>query len=114
YLNETQADGSVFSFLRRNQNAVNYSFSDMNDNTENFSWNAKLPLTLGKAEMTLSGGYSYFERSRDAQTDRFNFDTVGYSLEQLSGSFSEIFSDENILNRSEEHTSELQSRENLV
>jgi outer membrane receptor protein involved in Fe transport len=98
YLNETQADGSVFSFLRRNQNAVNYSFSDMNDNTENLSWNAKLPLTLGKAEMTLSGGYAYFERSRDAQTDRFNFDTVGYTLQQLSGSFSEIFSDENILN----------------
>src|SRR5690606_13860869 len=49
YLNETQADGSVFSFLRRNQNAVNYSFSDMNDNTENLSWNAKLPFTLGKA-----------------------------------------------------------------
>lgn len=97
-LNETQADGSVFSFLRRNQNAVNYSFGDMKDNTENFSWNAKLPLTLGKAEMTFSGGYSYFERSRNAQTDRFNFDTVGYSLQQLSGSFSEIFSDDNILN----------------
>ena len=48
--------------------------------------------------MTLSGGYAYFERSRDAQTDRFNFDTVGYTLQQLSGSFSEIFSDENILN----------------
>ncbi|WP_460859260.1 TonB-dependent receptor domain-containing protein [Rheinheimera gaetbuli] len=98
YLNETQADGSVFSFLRRNQNAVNYSFSDMKDKTENLSWNAKLPLTLGKAEMTFSGGYSYFERSRDANTDRFNFDTVGYSLQQLSGSFSEIFSDSNILN----------------
>ena len=97
-LNETQPDGSVFSFLRRNQNAVNYSFGDMKDNTENFSWNAKLPLTLGKAEMTLSGGYSYFERARNAQTDRFNFDTVGYSLQQLSGSFSEVFSDENILN----------------
>ncbi|WP_445765948.1 TonB-dependent receptor domain-containing protein [Rheinheimera sp.] len=97
-LNETQPDGSVFAFLRRNQNAVNYSFGDMKDNTENFSWNAKLPLTLGKAEMTLSGGYSYFERARNAQTDRFNFDTVGYSLQQLSGSFSEIFSDENILN----------------
>uniref|UniRef100_A0A486XT56 TonB-dependent receptor, homolog 3 n=1 Tax=Rheinheimera sp. BAL341 TaxID=1708203 RepID=A0A486XT56_9GAMM len=97
YLNETQEDGSVFSFLRRNQNAVNYSFSDMQDNTENFSWNAKLPLTLGKAEMTFSAGYSYFERSRDANTDRFNFDTVGYSLQQLSGSFSEIFSDSNIL-----------------
>ena len=55
YLNETQADGSVFSFLRRNQNAVNYSFSDMNDNTENLSWNAKLPFTLGKAEMIKEG-----------------------------------------------------------
>ena len=97
YLNETQADGSVFSFLRRNQNAVNYSFSDMKDNTENFSWNTSLPLTWGKAELLLSGGYSYFERSRNAQTDRFNFDTVGYSLQQLSGSFSQIFSDANIL-----------------
>lgn len=97
-LNENRADGSVFSFLRRNQNAVNYSFSDMNDNTENLSWNAKLPLTLGKAELALTGGYAYFERSRDAQTDRFNFDTVGYSLEQLSGRFSEIFSDANIAN----------------
>ena len=98
YLNETQADGSVFAFLRRNQNAVNYSFSDMKDNTENLNWNASLPFTLGKAELLLSGGYSYFERSRNAQTDRFNFDTVGYSLQQLSGSFSAIFSDENILN----------------
>ena len=97
-LNETQPDGSTFSFLRRNQNAVNYSFGDMKDNTENLSWNAKLPLTLGKAEMTFSGGYSYFERSRNARTDRFNFDTVGYSLQQLSGRFSEIFSDSSILN----------------
>ena len=96
-LNETQPDGSTFSFLRRNQNAVNYSFGDMKDNTENLSWNAKLPLTLGKAEMTFSGGYSYFERSRNARTDRFNFDTVGYSLQQLSGRFSEIFSDSSIL-----------------
>ena len=98
YLNETQDDGSVFSFLRRNQNAVNYSFGDMNDNTENGSWNLKLPFTLGKAEMTLSGGYAYFERSRDAQTSLFNFNTVGYTLDQLSGSFSEIFSDTNIQN----------------
>ncbi|KKO48256.1 TonB-dependent receptor [Arsukibacterium sp. MJ3] len=98
YLNETQADGSVFSFLRRNQNGVNYSFSDMSDNTENLSWNASLPLTLGKTELTLTGGYAYFERSRNAQTDRFNFDTVGFSLQQLSGRFSEIFADSSIVN----------------
>ncbi|MCB5225359.1 TonB-dependent receptor [Alishewanella sp. 16-MA] len=100
YLNETQADGSVFSFLRRNQNAVTYSFGDMQDNTENLSWNAHLPMTLGKAEITFSTGYNYFERNRDAQTDRFNFDTVGFSLQQLSGSFSDIFTDNNILDSS--------------
>ncbi|MDF3124588.1 TonB-dependent receptor [Rheinheimera sp. 1928-s] len=98
YLNEIQDDGTVTSFLRRNQNAVNYSFGKMEDNTENASWNAKLPFTLGKAEMTLNGGYSYFERTRESQTNLFNFNTVGYSLEQLGQSFSEIFSDESILN----------------
>ncbi|MDR7120237.1 TonB-dependent receptor domain-containing protein [Rheinheimera soli] len=98
YLNETQADGSVTSFLRRNQNAVNYSFGKMEDNTENASWNAKLPFTLGKAEMTLNGGYSYFERTRESETNLFNFNTVGYSLQQLGQNFSEIFSDANIRN----------------
>lgn len=98
YLNEIQADGSINSFLRRNQNAVTYSFGKMEDNTENGSWNAKLPFTLGKAEMVLNGGYSYFERTRDSETNLFNFSTVGYSLDQLSQSFSEIFSDESILN----------------
>jgi hypothetical protein len=98
YVNELQADGFFTSFLRRNQNAVNYSFGNMEDNTENGSWNAKLPFTLGKAEMVLNGGYSYFERTRDSETNLFNFSTVGYSLEQLSQSFSDIFSDESILN----------------
>lgn len=98
YVNELQADGSFTSFLRRNQNAVNYSFGKMEDDTENGSWNAKLPFTLGKAEMVLNGGYSYFERTRDSETNLFNFNTVGYSLEQLSQNFSEIFSDESILN----------------
>lgn len=98
YVNELQSDGSYSSFLRRNQNAVNYSFGTMVDNTENGSWNAKLPFTLGKAEMLLNGGYSYFERQRDSETNLFNFSTVGYKLEQLSQKFSQIFSDERILN----------------
>lgn len=97
YVNELQADGSFSSFLRRNQNAVNYSFGKMEDDTENGSWNAKLPFTLGKAEMVLNGGYSYFERTRDSETNLFNFNTVGYSLDQLSQKFSDIFSDESIL-----------------
>ena len=98
YVNELQADGSFSSFMRRNQNAVTYSFGRMEDDTENGSWNAKLPFTLGKAEMALNGGYSYFERTRDSETNLFNFSTVGYSLDQLSQKFSDIFSDESILN----------------
>jgi len=96
YLNEIGEDGSVTRFMRRNQNAVNYSFARMDDETENGSWNVKLPLTLGKAEMTLNAGYSYFQRERNSATDFFNFNTVGYTLDELGGSFSEIFSDVNI------------------
>jgi hypothetical protein len=97
-VNELQADGSFTSFLRRNQNAVNYSFGTMEDDTENGSWNAKLPFTLGKAEVVVNGGYSYFERQRESETNLFNFNTVGYSLEQLTQNFSQIFSNESILN----------------
>ncbi|MBU0914656.1 MAG: TonB-dependent receptor plug domain-containing protein, partial [Gammaproteobacteria bacterium] len=71
YVNELQADGTYTSFLRRNDNAVTYSFGKMEDDTENGSWNAKLPFTLGKAEMVLNGGYSYFERTRDSETNLF-------------------------------------------
>ncbi|CAM3657393.1 TonB-dependent receptor domain-containing protein [Rheinheimera salexigens] len=100
YLNEQQSDGSVQSFLRRNQNAVNYSFSDMNDRTKSANLNFSLPANIGKAELLFSGGYANFQRNRHAETNLFNFDTLGFSLSQLTDGFSDIFSDTNISNSS--------------
>lgn len=97
YTNEILADGSVLSFLRRNQNAASYIFADMIDNTKNGSWNTKVPFELGKVESVFSFGYSYFERERNSKSDLFNFNTTGFSVADLTNSYSAIFSDANIL-----------------
>ncbi len=84
--------------MRRSDNAVIYQFGNMQDNTENFSWNAKYPLSTNKTEWTFSTGYSYFERQRDATTARYKFDTRGFSNDDLSQAYSQVFSDANIQN----------------
>ncbi len=79
--------------LRRSDNAVIYQYGELEDNTENTSWNARYPMTLGDTELTLSTGYSYFERQRDASTARFKFDTRGFSNADLSQNYSQVFAD---------------------
>lgn len=96
YTNEILADTSILTFLRRNQNAASYVFADMIDDTKHGSWNTKVPFELGKAESTFSFGYAYFERERNASSDLFNFNTTGFSVAELTASFSQIFSDANI------------------
>ncbi len=82
--------------LRRSDNAAIYQFGDMQDNTENGSWDMKYPFDAMGAAWTLTGGYSYFERQRDASTGRYKMDTRGYSNVELTQSYSTIFSDANI------------------
>jgi TonB-dependent receptor len=84
--------------MRRSDNAVIYQFGNMEDNTENVSWNAKYPLSTEKTEWSFSTGYSYFERQRDASTARYKFDTRGFSNADLSQAYSQIFADANIQN----------------
>lgn len=82
--------------LRRSDNAAIYQFGDMQDNTENGSWDIKYPFEAIGASWTLSSGYSYFERQRDASTGRYKMDTRGYSNTELTQDYSVIFSDANI------------------
>ncbi len=84
------------STMRRSDNAVIYQYGELTDNTENFSWNAKYPISTDNAEWVLSTGYAYFERQRDASTARFKFDTRGFSNTDLSQAYSKVFSDANI------------------
>lgn len=99
YVRSLDNDGQLLSKnLRRSDNAVIYQFGEMEDNTENASWDAKYPFSTDKTEWTLSGGYAYFERQRDASTARYKLDTRGFSNDDLSKPFSEVFSDANIQN----------------
>lgn len=99
YVRQLANDGSLLNrTMRRSDNAAIYQFGQLEDNTENASWNAKYPMTIGSTEYSFSTGYAYFERQRNAGTNRFKLDTRGYSNEELSQSFSNIFSDANISN----------------
>mgnify|MGYP001627296618 CR=1 FL=1 len=99
YVRQLSNNGELLNkTMRRSDNAAIYQFGTLEDNTENASWNAKYPMTLGDTELTLSTGYAYFERQRNASTSRYKMDTRGFSNEELSQAYSAIFSDANISN----------------
>lgn len=99
YVRQLDANGQLLNrTMRRSDNAAIYQFGTLEDNTENYDWNAKYPLTMGQTELMLSTGYSYFERQRDAGTTRLKMDTRGFTNQELSQSYSSIFSDANISN----------------
>lgn len=98
YYNQYDANGALLdSTLRRSDSAATYQFGDMKDNTKNGSVDLKLPLEWGTTTLDVLAGYNYFERQRNATTNRFKFDTRGYTSSLLSNRFDTIFSDANIL-----------------
>lgn len=100
YIRNEQGDGSQTTTLRRSDNAVQYIFGNMQDNTENGSIDFKLPVSLANWELELQAGYMYFLRSRLSEVDRFKLDSRGFNNIELQQGFSEIFSDANILDPS--------------
>lgn len=99
YVRTLDNNGQVQSKnLRRSDNAVIYQFGEMEDNTENASWDLKYPISTDKTEWLLTGGYAYFERQRDASTARYKLDTRGFSNEDLALAYSQVFSNANIQN----------------
>lgn len=99
YVRTLDNNGQVQSKnLRRSDNAVIYQFGEMEDNTENASWDLKYPISTDKTEWLLTGGYAYFERQRDASTARYKLDTRGFSNEDLALAYSQVFSKANIQN----------------
>ena len=100
YVRNTNAQGDTTAALRRSDNAVQYVFADMQDQTENGSVDLRLPYDGKHWQLELQGGYNYFERARNAEVDRFKFDSRGFSNLELQQRFSDIFSDQNILDPS--------------
>lgn len=97
YVRNTDSAGQTSAALRRSDNAVQYVFADMQDQTENGSIDARLPIDTRQWQIELQGGYNYFERARESEVDRFKFDSRGFSNLELQQSFRDIFATDNIL-----------------
>lgn len=82
------------------QDAPKYVFSQLDDDTINYSWKLSLPLEFGNTMVKVNGGYQYFERTRESFATRLGLD-VGLRPSDTNGdilsqNFSQIFSDANI------------------
>ncbi|SHH18819.1 TonB-dependent receptor domain-containing protein [Ferrimonas marina] len=99
YIRRFEDDGSLN--LRRlvsGQDSAQYAFRDLVDDTENTGFDLGRVWELDNMEITVRGGYDYFERIRDASGERYNFDNRGFPAEVLTGDYDEIFSDANVAN----------------
>ncbi|MCL1078922.1 TonB-dependent receptor [Parashewanella spongiae] len=95
-----EEDGRVGERFLNTQDAPKYVFSDLQDDSENYSWDVSLPIEFGDTVVKLSTGYQYFERKRESYATRLGLE-VGLSPTDvngdiLSGNFNSIFSNENI------------------
>ncbi|MEZ9539203.1 TonB-dependent receptor [Shewanella sp. 10N.286.51.B8] len=93
---------SITSRNLNTQDAPKYVYSRLDDNTENYKFDLTLPFEFGMNVLKISGGYEYFERTRESYATRLGFD-VGLSPTDpngdiLAGDFDNIFSDDNIAN----------------
>jgi len=83
------------------QDAPKYVFSQLDDDTTNYSWQLSLPLEYGDVFVKLSSGYQYFERTRASYATRLALD-IGLRPSDPQGDilgqeFSQILSDSNII-----------------
>jgi outer membrane receptor protein involved in Fe transport len=78
--------------------AATYAFLELEDNVRSRGINAHLPIMLGKAEITFSGGYNYSDKSREYYGYTANINAGGVTSDVLSGTPGGVFSNGNIGN----------------
>lgn len=84
--------------LRRNQSAADYRYSDLDDQLDTWGYDLQMPLTVGPADVTLSGGYAYTKKARQYISTRFGFGTNDLAaVDSLVGTPGQVFTDANIL-----------------
>lgn len=68
-------DSSTESSVRLGSTAARYTFQDLVDSVEHFSFNASLPIYLSGLEMEFKVGASFVDKTREADNRRFDLDT---------------------------------------
>lgn len=75
--------------------AANYRFTDLDDQLENHGWSAKLPLTLGRHDVVLSGGGQTARKARTYYQAQFSLGPLLVAdPATLRLPLNEVFSDE--------------------
>ncbi|WP_049722844.1 TonB-dependent receptor domain-containing protein [Gilvimarinus polysaccharolyticus] len=77
-----------------------FAFLQLEDNVKSYGWNGELPLNFGDNLVTLSGGYSYNDKSRAYYGYTANIDAAGVSGDVMEGTPGQVLSDENLSNMS--------------
>lgn len=98
YLQYNEQNQLQSKTLRKSDNAVIYQYGNLRDDTEDYGYVVGLPMDGNNYVLTLEAGYNYFERSRNAETRRYKFDTRNFTSAALQGQYHEVFSDANITN----------------
>lgn len=90
--------GEVISTRITSNSSAQFAFLNLKDDVISHGWNANLPLAFENAEVTLSGGYSYNDKSRQYYGYTALIDVGGGSF--LEGTPGNVFTDSNISNLS--------------
>ena len=91
-------DPATESSVRLGSTAARYTFQDLVDNVDHFSFNASLPIYLSGLEMEFKVGASFVNKTREADNRRFDLDTRALpSGFDLSGNdLNQVLSDEKL------------------
>jgi len=91
--------GSVVSSqLRPTASSGEFRFSDLEDDVVSHGWELAVPFYLGKADLTISGGYDYVRKARSYTQYNFGLGGSGTGFQSVAaGVPSDVFSDTNVL-----------------
>ncbi|MBL4682907.1 MAG: TonB-dependent receptor plug domain-containing protein [Pseudomonadales bacterium] len=93
--------------------AADYRFTDLDDEVIHYSWAFILPIETANATLELSGGAGHMQKIRTYRQSQFSLGALRVSsLDVLSGGFSDVFSDANILSDENEFLFDLTGTNN--
>ena len=93
------ASGAVLSTrLRASATAADYRFTDLQDEVQSFGWSLTKPFTTERTQISLSGGWDYYDKGRSYLQTQLGLGTTALGSEAArAGTPSQALSDANIL-----------------
>jgi len=76
---------------------ASFQFLNLDDDVVSYGWNAKLPLVFERLQLTLSGGFSYNDKTREYYGYTANLDATGIVSSVLQGNVGDVLTDAKLL-----------------